>query len=120
MPEKQLNDFEATVVLRKAMSMNKIIIDDDENYQALLNAKNERDQTKYLFLCGAAVSSIGILYLNYRTRRFPWYKAYMKSTAICGVWGFMYWTSPGQRKYNEALIQISKNKRHELMHAFDP
>ncbi|OMJ78726.1 hypothetical protein SteCoe_21404 [Stentor coeruleus] len=119
MSDKQLNDFEAVVVLRKALSMGKIKIEDDKNYQTLLDAKKEKELTKYFSIFGATASSMGIFYMNSRVKAIPLYKVYMKLTAILGVWSLVYWTSPGHRNYNNALIQISKDKRNELLHAFD-
>ena len=120
MGDKELTNFEATVVLRRALNLNKINIDDDPLYSDLVKARFERDMTKYAFFGLGTSMNLLILYsFRYKTK-LPWHRVIGRMCTVVGFWSFFYWTSPGMRKYNEVLIKISKNRKKELLHVFDP
>lgn len=118
--DKQFNNFEATVILRKAMAMKKINIEEDPLYSDLLQAKWEREMTKYAFTGIGSTMNLMVLYGNKYKMGLPWVQIIGRIMGISAFWTFFYWTSPGVRKYNQVLIDISKNKKKELLNMFLP
>jgi hypothetical protein len=118
--DKQFNNFEATVILRKAMAMKKINIEDDPLYKQLEEAKWEREVTKYLFTGLGTTMNLMILYGNRYRMGLPWVQIVGRMSGVIAFWTFFYWTSPGVRKYNQVLIDISKGKKKELLDLFQP
>lgn len=116
--DKQLNNFEATVILRKAMAMNKINIEEDPLYPDFVQAKWEREMTKYGFTGIGAAMNLLILYGNRFRMGVPWAQMIGRISGVTAFWVLFYWTSPGVRKYNQVLIDISKSKKKELVEIF--
>jgi hypothetical protein len=120
MGDKELSNFEATIVLRKAMAMKKINLEEDPLYQDLVSAKFERDMTKYAFFgFGVSMNLLALYSFRYKTK-LPWNRVLGRVCTITAFWTFFYWTSPGMRKYNQVLINISKSRKKELLHVFEP
>lgn len=117
---QEFNNFEATVILRKAMSMQKIDIKDDPLYKDLQDAKWEREMTKYAFTGFGTTMNLLILYSNQYRMRLPWVQVFGRLTGVVAFWSFFYWTSPGVRRYNQVLIDISKSRKKELLDLFRP
>ena len=118
--DKQLNNFEATVILRKAMAMKKFNIEEDPLYNDFLQAKWEREMTKYGFTGIGAAMNLLIVYGNKFKMGLPWVQIIGRISGVTAFWTFFYWTSPGVRKYNQVLIDISKSKKKELLEIFQP
>ena len=118
MSDKELTNFEATIVLRRAMALNKINLEEDPYYEDLQNAKWEKEMTKYGFFTVGVLNNMVLLYSFRWKTKVPWHKVFGRMCSVVALWTFFYWTSPGVRKYNEALIKISKARKKELLDIF--
>jgi hypothetical protein len=119
MSDKDFNNFQSSIALRRAISLNKIDIKDDPLYTELESARLEKTKTKYAFIAGAVLNNLLILYASrYKTKN-NWYKVIGTMTAICFTWNFFYWISPGVKRHSEAVMNMSKLRKEELKHTFE-
>lgn len=117
---EEFNNFEATVILRKAMNMNKVDLTDDPLYKNLQDAIWEKEMNKYGFIAlGTTMNSL-IFYSNVFRFRLPWVQVIGRMCGVTAFCTFFYWTSPGVRRYNQVLIEISKSRKKELLELFKP
>lgn len=117
---EEFNNFEATVILRKAMAMNKVDLADDPLYKDFENAKWEREMNKYAFIALGTTMNTLIFYTNVFKFRLPWVQIIGRMSGVVAFCSFFYWTSPGVRRYNQVLIDISKSRKKELLELFKP
>lgn len=116
---KELNDFQATLVMRRALKTDNIDITEDPLYKDFKQAEWEKQLSKYTCYSLSGVLSSFIIYKFRFQRRLNWTVVLGRCISICSLFTFAYWTCPGMRKYNEALIEISKSRRQELKKIVD-
>lgn len=120
MSDKELNDFEANVILRAALNKKAIDLSNDPLHPQLAEAIKEKKLTMGLFTAMGATINLMVFYSYAYKIRVPIYKVIGRVTTVTAFCMFFYFTSPGNRKYNQTLIDISRTKKKELRHVFDP
>ena len=76
--------------------------------------------TMYGFLsAGTALNALILYSFRYKVR-LPWHRVIGRMCTVITFFTFFYYTSPGYRRYSKALISISKTRKNELLHIFDP
>ena len=82
MSEKELNDFEANIVLRRALALQKINIEDDPHFAELQAAKWEKEMTKYALTAFGSSMNLLILYSFRYKKKLPWASVIGRMTTV--------------------------------------
>ena len=114
MSDKELSDFQATVMLKLSLKAGEINVSEDPDYVRLAAAKSELHLFKQGFTATSAVISAALLYRCKYHQRLPWFTVISRIVGTCTLFTLAYWTCPPMRAYNDALIAISRSHKQEL------
>ena len=114
MAEKELSDFQATIMLKLSLKADEIDVSAHPDYATLVAAKQELGLFKQGFTATSAVLSAAVLYRCKYHQRLPWSTVLSRIVATCTFFTLAYWTCPPMRAYNDALNAISRSYKQEL------